>query len=621
MTRTTPVLAIAGMLFVLTALPGPAQADSRYQVAAGGDQDWGPKTGAVNTTSADKLEVTGTMADVAANGGATGVDAVANYHLASGPGIVRASIAGTWTVPSGLAYPFNPSLQAVSTTELTVSGPDGDIPVSLNLHVDGFIASPVCNGRDTCGAEEVYIGVSPPAGAAADFFTIPDSRGNTLGLAFDAVPGGFRVHGDVTSATFSVRANTPTAFTITLSLSGRYAASSAAQTFAGSFDDAPTMQQVSFAPVGPVLGGIPPGYTVSGPGVVDNRWTDPFAPPSGDVVVTDCADPALASLTAVTGSLIFRHLSGCAEIALPNLASVGGDIVIEDTDAVRIVIRGPLTVAGGVDIVDNDATTGITVGTPDAGGVTIGGSSTIINNGAATVNIGDATSVGGSVDVESAGDGMAGTTGGDGTDVTILGGVATMHVGLPKEAFTQPVDFTITRHFDDSPEQGIGADGADALVDPIATYEFDFEVPTLNADATLDFVIDLAALDAVERASLLNALASGTATIVGKGDDMGAQYRAFALCAEAQTPAADGCVAVTFLAADGTPTTGNPAFVRFDGVVGHFSTYGVAIVSAAGQQAAALPVPTMPRWMLAMLASIVGLAGAGALAERRRRPG
>ena len=34
---------------------------------------------------------------------------------------------------------------------------------------------------------------------------------------------------------------------------------------------------VSFAPTGPVLN-VPAGNTVSGPGVVDNHWTDPFVP-------------------------------------------------------------------------------------------------------------------------------------------------------------------------------------------------------------------------------------------------------------------------------------------------------------------------------------------------------
>src|SRR5262249_49809117 len=37
------------------------------------------------------------------------------------------------------------------------------------------------------------------------------------------------------------------------------------------------LYQVSFAPTGPVLNDIPAGYTVSGPNVVNNRWTDPLA--------------------------------------------------------------------------------------------------------------------------------------------------------------------------------------------------------------------------------------------------------------------------------------------------------------------------------------------------------
>jgi hypothetical protein len=41
------------------------------------------------------------------------------------------------------------------------------------------------------------------------------------------------------------------------------------------FDVGPST--VSFAPSGPVLN-VPNGNTVSGPGVVDNHWTDPFVP-------------------------------------------------------------------------------------------------------------------------------------------------------------------------------------------------------------------------------------------------------------------------------------------------------------------------------------------------------
>ena len=47
----------------------------------------------------------------------------ADYGMQAGPGIVRARMAGSVTVPSNLFYPFNPSVQAVSTTELTVRRP------------------------------------------------------------------------------------------------------------------------------------------------------------------------------------------------------------------------------------------------------------------------------------------------------------------------------------------------------------------------------------------------------------------------------------------------------------------------------------------------------------------
>jgi HYR domain-containing protein len=44
-------------------------------------------------------------------------------------------------------------------------------------------------------------------------------------------------------------------------------------------------------------------------------------------------------------------------------------------------------------------------------------------------------------------------------------------------------------------------------------------------------------------------------------------------------PSADGCVRVEKLDAAGLPTSGTPTTVRFSNVVGHFSSWGVAIVS------------------------------------------
>jgi hypothetical protein len=59
-------------------------------------------------------------------------------------------------------------------------------------------------------------------------------------------------------------------------------------------------------------------------------------------------------------------------------------------------------------------------------------------------------------------------------------------------------------------------------------------------------------------------------------------YGTFARCSGSQTPQADGCVAVALLAADGAtlaPPGTEPAFARFEGIAGHFSTYAVALVS------------------------------------------
>ena len=58
------------------------------------------------------------------------------------------------------------------------------------------------------------------------------------------------------------------------------------------FDDPAALYQVSFAPTGPVLNDIPAGYTVSGPNVVDNHWTDPFA----ETVPPDSTPPAVVGV-------------------------------------------------------------------------------------------------------------------------------------------------------------------------------------------------------------------------------------------------------------------------------------------------------------------------------------
>ena len=317
-------------------------------------------------------------------------------------------------------------------------------------------------------------------------------------------------------------------------MSGRFAGSPALSTFGGNFGDPAQRLQASFDPAKPVLNDIPPGYTVSGPNVVDNHWTDPFAPVSGDVVVTSCAQ--LLQLTHVTGNLVIGSLPGCPTISLPNLTRVDGDLIIEGNDASSIDLSGFVSVGGDLRIDDNGATV-VDVGSA-AGGVTvsgdldisqnagsavinvgngqIGGDCTIVDNGDAVVDVG--AGVSGDLTLESTGDPFSGTTAGGSTSVTILDAAASMHAVLPAGAFDHPVEFTISRTSDTPPEAGTAADGSPALIDPILGYRFAFDIPTLNADARLTFTVDLSQLDAAARADLLNAIGASTGTIAVKGD-------------------------------------------------------------------------------------------------------
>ena len=134
-----------------------------------------------------------------------------------------------------------------------------------------------------------------------------------------------------------------------LNLSGRFGGNPATSTFGGSFDDPGQRLQVSFAPSGPVLN-LPAGFTVSGAGVVNNHWTDPF---SDDLVVTDCNDPALAQATNIRGSLILRQLQSCPTASFPQLTHIGGDLVIDGDHAPHVAFPGPVLVDGSVRVVGN----------------------------------------------------------------------------------------------------------------------------------------------------------------------------------------------------------------------------------------------------------------------------
>ncbi|MGH2808373.1 MAG: hypothetical protein ACRDKT_13980, partial [Actinomycetota bacterium] len=302
----------------------------------------------------------------------------------------------------------------------------------------------------------------------------------------------------------------------------------------------------------------------------------------------------LGSLTTA-GEVTITDNAAAGEVDLTGLLGAG-DVTIDGNDSATAIPLGSMTSAGEVTITDNRA-----AGEVDLRSLIGAGDVTIEDNGTATVTMGalesagevsiDSTGTGtfslgdgspaGAVDLDLEGyDEVAGATGDTSNAVENARGDATMRVQLPDSAFDVPVPFSITR-LDPAgltPEEGTDASDDPALIDPVAAYQFDFDVPTLNADATLAFDINVDGLDAATRDALLAALDAGTATMATRGDNPDATYQAFPLCVGAEAPSADGCVLVEHLDAEGNPTEGTPTTVRFSGVVGHFSAWAVAIV-------------------------------------------
>jgi len=344
----------------------------------------------------------------------------------------------------------------------------------------------------------------------------------------------------------------------------------------------------------------------------------------GDLTIVGSADTVIniACLTEVTGDLIVSENPAAGTISLSDIGSVAGSVEVTGNTGAGTISLGEMgTVGGSVQITGNTAAANISLsemgmvggsvqitGNTGAGTIslsemgTVAGDVEITNNGSASVDLNGLTSVSGDLTVESSGTGaismgngspagtldldlsgyttVSGTTAGDETLISNETNEAVMSVQLPDGSFTAPVNFSIT-HQDPAtlpPTGGTLSDGTAAIVDPIAAYQFNFGVPTLNQSASLSFVIKLAALETGTRDAILQALSAGAITLATKGDAVGSTYQAFPTCTAAQTPTADGCVLIESLDGAGQPTTGTPAFLRFSNIVGHFSTWAVVMI-------------------------------------------
>ena len=363
-----------------------------------------------------------------------------------------------------------------------------------------------------------------------------------------------------------------------------------------------TLQSVDMGSLATVGGSL----TISGNPALNAILISGVTSIDGDLTVIGTAATVInmSALTTVGGSLNVSDNTSATVIDLASLSTSTGSVTIVDNGAAGVVdLSSLVTVGGSLDISGNTSATVIDLASLS----TSTGSVTVVDNGDAAVDLSAGTDVGGSLSVETTGTGafpmgdgavgggltldatgytgISGTTPGGALDLTATNLEAVMHLQIQAASFTTPVGFSLTRVDPVAlvPESGVNASGSPATIDPVAAYQFTFAVPTLNRDATLSFDIDVAQLDAATRTALLGAVAAGTATMVTKGDAPGSAFQAFPICGSADTPTAGGCVRVEALDALGLPTSGTPAIVRFSNVVGHFSTWAVAIVTQVTQ--------------------------------------
>jgi hypothetical protein len=332
---------------------------------------------------------------------------------------------------------------------------------------------------------------------------------------------------------------------------------------------------------------------------------------SGNIAVSqNGSGPITVGGAIVSGKI---DVSGNGTGSLTVGGTTSDSISVSSTGTGAITVGGANTVSGGVTITSNGS------GSVNVGGAAVTGNVTVTGNGTNSTTV-TGTSIGGNLSVSLAGGASAdvsgaqtagnvtvttsgspifvASTGGGTTAVAMANGPATLHATLPTNTFTTNVSFSVQAvATTNSAAAGTSPDGSLASVMPVAQYQFSFAIPTLNRDASLTFDITLAALDPTNRAAFLAALNSGAATVAVLGDAPGSLWQTFPICGSSQSPSAGGCVSELLLDGAGVPlppgSTNAPAVVRFTGVAGHFSKWGVVLAQPVRVGTALVGVGTL----------------------------
>lgn len=297
---------------------------------------------------------------------------------------------------------------------------------------------------------------------------------------------------------------------------------------------------------------------------------------SGDITFVNTTLTTIdcpAAVTSLPGSLSIVGNATATRVNCGELVSAGAGVTISGNHAVEVIDLGNLTnVAGSLAILDN-GNAGVDLSLLES----VGGDLAVESQGTGTFDVDACVNGTSQIDLAGYATLLAAAALG-GTTVTMEdGSIVTLE--LEPGTFPDCVSFSIVRTLTINPATGFDQHGEPVVIDLETAYEFVFAVPVLGVPATLTFDIVMSTLDEARQAEVLEALDAGMLTLVTRSDDVGSSFQSFPVCAAGQEPAVEGCVQVQALDAAGNPTTATPAIVRFTGIVGHFSTWGVGIVT------------------------------------------
>jgi hypothetical protein len=256
-------LRIAALFLLLAA---PCLADS-FTISAGGNHDWVPTSGAFLLNGDQPL----------ANGSRLERDFHGHADVAAhaGLGSVGVSAAGFLLAPPLETVRLNPTVSARASGTLVFSGPQASpapfLTTRPTFHVDGTLVNPACGCATVAEATiDFLFTLSNDFTAQFTGGTGPNapSVNSFQGLSVSGGGGALSVSGQAQPAQFLVVPGLP--YTVSFDLLLRV--ENLTNGFPGiiSFGD-DFNSTVSWSTLGPVFD-LPPGYTVNGFGLVDNRF-------------------------------------------------------------------------------------------------------------------------------------------------------------------------------------------------------------------------------------------------------------------------------------------------------------------------------------------------------------